>query len=1554
MASLKELIEMGKDLGLTGDALSGFIDKEREEMKRREDIEREEMKRREEREEKKRQEDIEREEKKRREDIEREERRETREMEKLRLEKEIELEKIKSQQLDSESKHNEPTGTNTTKFIKIPKFDDKSDTMDAYIHRFEFLATSKNLDKKHWSVCLSQSLSGASLEVLQSMTIADAGDYDKLKTKLLERFKYNQEGYRKQFKACKPNENENFDTFFDKLGQTLNKWIEASDIKNGDYNKLRCLMLFEQLYDSCNPKMVSFLKEHNPKNETEMREYALLFEKANPGTKLGKHDVGNFAFKTDHRSRSTGRFMPRDRRNWYQRNENFQDKHRNRESQQAFENSRNQFRRDNSRHWQPRYSHDRGRSQYRQDNNTKGREENGNQHKDQTNNAHTTGDNGTNTDYKQHEHELKTDRGGYKREQSKDRYKPRYPKNRYYQGNLCFSPPKYRENNHESDQHMLKVHNTDIVKSDENEKDMSESKMGDEYNLSAYTKDNANISGLILFDGEVNGKNVKVLKDTGANTNAVRRDLVLQEQFMASNIQCKQFNGDYAKLEIANIHVKTPFYTGWIEACVVENPVVPLIMGMTTGTNKPLWEALQSREGPSSCLDDSQSAGAATRAQVKKEKEIEKKNTTDQQSEKTKEARQLIEVFDAEEFRIAQQNDKSLAALFDKAEKEPDGLYKIKDKLLYKVFTKDDIQHEVLVVPTTFRKKLIKVAHDSIASGHMGSKSTKKRLQDKFTWPRMYTDITDYVKSCHICQIKSNAEPPIPLEKMEVIGTPWKKCAFDIAGPLPLTDKKNRYILTVVDYATRWPECVPLKSITTEEVTKGLVSIFSRMGIPEELLSDNAPAFLSGAMKEAMELLGIQRKTITPYHSQSNGLCERFIGTVKKMIGKLTHDHPKRWDQMLDTALFAYREIPQSSTEFSPFTLMFGRKVRGPIDVIYDICTGNTKDEIFSFTYNYVNELKDTIIEANKLAQENREHKAEIYKKYADRSSKYKKFKKGDKVLLLMPMKNNSMKMSFQGPYVIEEVGVNNNYTIKIGRKLRTYHANILKLYHDRQETNLFEPIGNISVVFEDEDSEQTFEPRLELPALERTKSWRDVKISDDLTEAQQEDVKNLLAQFDDVLTDIPGKTNVLEHKIRLVEDKPIRTKQYPIPFHARDAVMEEVQHMISNEIIRESNSEYCSPITVIKKKDGKLRICLDYRKINSNCCFDAEPIPNQEELVSRIQDSKYFSRIDLTKGYWQIPLDEESKKYTAFQTPLGLMEFNYLPFGLAAASSTFQRMMRIVFKKIQGALTYFDDILVHTITWEQHLHALYCVLMAKRRAGLTANPPKCLIGFLELDFLGHMVGKGYQKPEYSKILKIQNLATPTTKKQVKSICGLMNYYRKFIPEYAKLAKPLTDLTKKGQPNKVHWNEECEKSFQALKDAMSSSPILALPDMTKPFILRSDASDYAIGATLLQEHDGILKPVLYASRKLNEREAKYPIIEKEALAVIFAVGHFSKYLLLRPFLMQTDHKPLTFLKKNKTSNNRLMRWALVLQRYSYTVEAIPGTENVISDILSRL
>ena len=344
------------------------------------------------------------------------------------------------------------------------------------------------------------------------------------------------------------------------------------------------------------------------------------------------------------------------------------------------------------------------------------------------------------------------------------------------------------------------------------------------------------------------------------------------------------------------------------------------------------------------------------------------------------------------------------------------------------------------------------------------------------------------------------------------------------------------------------------------------------------------------------------------------------------------------------------------------------------------------------------------------------------------------------------------------------------------------------------------------------------------------------------------------------------------------------------------------------------------------------------------------------EDLIEQLGDVSFISKLDLTKGYWQIPLSPETKDKSAFITLNGLYHFNVMPFGMKSAPATFQRMINKVLSGLElfsGA--YLDDILIYSKTFEDHLLHLETVFQRLLDAKLVAKPSKCVLGHAQINYLGHLVGSGEMKPLKSKVECLQQFPIPENKKQLRSFIGLASYYRRYIPNFSSVAAPLTDKTGKKYSNKVKWTEDCDKAFQTLKDKLSSFPVLHLPNFSKPFVVQVDASERGLGAVLCQSsEDGSEHPIVYCSRKLLDREQKLSTTEKECLGIVWAVETFKPYIYGTTFTVETDHNPLVWLDKCKDVNQKLLRWSLILQQYSFTIRHKNGSDHKNADALSRL
>lgn len=464
------------------------------------------------------------------------------------------------------------------------------------------------------------------------------------------------------------------------------------------------------------------------------------------------------------------------------------------------------------------------------------------------------------------------------------------------------------------------------------------------------------------------------------------------------------------------------------------------------------------------------------------------------------------------------------------------------------------------------------------------------------------------------------------------------------------------------------------------------------------------------------------------------------------------------------------------------------------------------------------------------------------------------------------------------------------------------------------------------------------------------------------LNDEEKELITNLCLDYSDIFYlegDHLTFTSEIKHPIDTNNAKPVYTKSYRYPQIHKEEVKNQVNKMLNQGIIRHSVSPWSSPVWVVPKKldasgKAKWRVVIDYRKVNELTIDDKYPLPNISDLLDQLGKCQYFTTLDLASGFHQIEVDPKDVSKTAFSVENGHYEFVRMPFGLKNAPSTFQRVMDNILLGIQNerCLVYMDDIIVYSPTIHEHISRLTEVFKRLRKANLKIQPDKCEFLRKEVAYLGHLITQDGVKPNPAKVSCIQNFPTPTNPKDIKSFLGLAGYYRRFIPNFAKTSKPLTKLLQKDVP--FHFNPECMSAFNELKQALVSDPILTYPNFEETFVLTTDASAFAIGAVLSQGPIGKDLPIGYASRTLCNAETKYSTIERELLAIVWAVKHFRPYLFGRKFVLITDHRPLTWLFSIKDPGSRLARWRLKLEEYDYTIEYKPGKINKNADALSRI
>ena len=650
--------------------------------------------------------------------------------------------------------------------------------------------------------------------------------------------------------------------------------------------------------------------------------------------------------------------------------------------------------------------------------------------------------------------------------------------------------------------------------------------------------------------------------------------------------------------------------------------------------------------------------------------------------------------------------------------------FKIIDNLLYNICVnsqkESDINKATLVVPLECRNSVLKTAHEHLLSGHFSYRKTEKKIREHFFWPRMGLDIKLFCKSCDVCQrtCHKGRVRKAPLEKMPIISEPFYRVAIDLVGPLsPPSGAGHRYILTLIDCATSFPEAIPLVNIDSVSVAESLLQIFSRTGIPKEIMSDLGTQFTSELMKELHRLLGVKPLFNTPYHPMTTGRIERLHSTLKSSLKKLCAQKPRDWHRYLVPVLFSLREMPSDRTGYSAFELLYGRQVRGPLAVLRDLWENPTLDPENRTTFQYVLDLKQILHDSAEIAADNAENLSNKYKSYFDLKSQKRSFEIGDEVLLLLPDTNNKLLMSWRGPFKVLERRNNVDYLIDENGKSKLYHVNILKKYYRRNivncvnvedSVNMSFPVSVVNIqqcVSVDERACPELPEIVAISSHDSQSQSIDVKLSkmdinSELSDTQLIELNDLIKNYDDIISDSPGCTPTIKHNIIVHDKNPIKSKFYPVPVHLRTEFDAELQSLLDLGIIRNSSSPYCSPCLMIKKDDGKYRLAIDYRGLNSVTQFDCEPINNLDEDLHKYEGCRYFTELDVCKAYYQIPMSEDSIPYTAFATPKGLMEFTRMPFGLVTACATYVRLMRRVLDGLNVTF-YFDNILIYSKDFE-------------------------------------------------------------------------------------------------------------------------------------------------------------------------------------------------------------------------------------------------------------
>ena len=449
-----------------------------------------------------------------------------------------------------------------------------------------------------------------------------------------------------------------------------------------------------------------------------------------------------------------------------------------------------------------------------------------------------------------------------------------------------------------------------------------------------------------------------------------------------------------------------------------------------------------------------------------------------------------------------------------------------------------------------------------------------------------------------------------------------------------------------------------------------------------------------------------------------------------------------------------------------------------------------------------------------------------------------------------------------------------------------------------------------------------------------------------------------LLNNYEDVFVGPDGQlgrtTACTGHRIETGDTQPVRQRLRRVPPKRRQIIEDYVQQLLAQKCIKPSSSDWATPVVIVTKKDGTPRFCLDYRKLNAVTKKDAFPLPRIDDALDQLACKRYFCTFDLASGFYQLPMHPLDSHKTAFITHEGLYEWLVVPMGLSNSPATFQRCMAQVLKGLipDSCLAYLDDIIVYGDDFEETLRNLRLVFDRLREANLKLKPKKCRIFQSQVAYLGHIVSQEGVRTDPKKIESIKNWPIPCDTKGVRSFLGLASYYRKFIPGFATSAHSLTRLTEKDV--KFKWGPEESNSFEELKQALISSPILAYPNDKGMYIVDTDASNFGIGAVLSQVQNGQERVIAYASKSLSSSQRRYCTTKRELLAVVHFVGvTFRHYLLAESFLVRTDHSSLTWLTNFKDADGMLSRWLSILAVFNFTIEHRKGDKHLNADALSR-
>ncbi len=856
--------------------------------------------------------------------------------------------------------------------------------------------------------------------------------------------------------------------------------------------------------------------------------------------------------------------------------------------------------------------------------------------------------------------------------------------------------------------------------------------------------------------------------------------------------------------------------------------------------------------------------------------------------------------------------------------------------LIHKAVDDAGEERSRIVLPQSKRAKALKLAHDGTA--HTGVRGMRRVLGSRFVWPGIHGDVVKFIKSCDVClRVNKSGNKKALMVERSILCVPFESVAVDLVGPLPKGKRGAKYLFTYVCLSSRWPDAVPMRTASAEEAAQSFVQIIARTGIPLKVLSDRGTIFLSKLMTNVYSMLGIDSVQSSPYRPQSNGVVERLHGTLKPMLAKAL-DAGLDWVEFLPLALFAIRQIPNRDVGFSPHRLVFGREVSGPLDILYHKWSDNVFEgmEVEEWLLKLHDQL--TTLHDAACATEAKQIESRVCAYNKGKSDRCVKV--GDSVLVRIPGLQAALQASWEGPYqVIEKVS---RVTFKVskgdGHPVKIAHINNLKDYVARPML-----VNAVTLVAEDTGIENDLLKCSPLLSKDKCPGYN------------SRELECLLGELADKFSETPGLCAGVKCTIVLSEHAvPVSQQGRNIPVGIEQAVSEEIDKLLREGFIVKSSSLWSSPLVPVRKKDGSVRICVDFRQLNMVTPLVRHWVPSLDEILDKVGNCCCLSTLDLTAGFHQIEMDPKSSELTTFVCPLGKYRYVRMPFGLKNVPAVFQAAVEHVLEPVKSVCcNYIDDVVIFSRDWSSHLADVRNVVECLGNAGLKIKKRKCVFGRKYLTYLGHRIGGGGISIPESRVCALREFVKPRTKKDMRAFLGAMSYYRHFIKGFGSLSSHLTPATSLRAPHLVAWTGDMDAAFGELRQILCDHVMLYTPSLDDDLKLYTDASGDGIGACLHAVRKGEELPVAFFSRQLRPAEKNYSISELESLAIVAAIKHFERLVYAKPLEVVTDHKACLALQTGKGLNRRLLRFALALQDRPIKIMYRPGSQHGNADGFSR-